>query len=333
MKRGLTVSTTLTKGLVAAAAARGIHVPTLLKKTGLTTEQLADREGTLPFTTHQSVWWQLTEMSGDGFLGLHLAESIPRGAFGLREYVIRSAPTLGAALAALVRYQRLMIGNVFQLVNDGDVVRIEHTPYHMQALPHHTTEFTMANLVLMLRGFSNAKKLPQEVFFRHPSPAVLDEHHRLFSCPVHFEQSVTAFTVDHAILAEPLSGADAPLHEVLVRQADAILERAESEPDLLTEVQQQVCTLLRGSKPALPDIARRLGMSSRSLQRRLNELGTSFQKLLDDTCREIALRQVREQRLTISEITFLLGYSEVSAFHHAFRRWTGVAPAHYRRVS
>lgn len=335
MKSGLTVRAALTKVLVVAAAARGIDIPTLLAKTGLTPEQLADPEGTLPAATHLKVWWQIAEMSGDEYIGLHLAESMPRGTFGLREYVIRSAPTLGAALEAVVRFQRLLVSdsNVFKLVMDGDVVRIEHGhPKSAGPRPRHAAEFTMANLVLGLRGLSIAKKLPSEVWFQHPAPAAIDEHRRLFSCPVHFERPVTALTFDRTLLAGPILGADAGLHEVLVRQAETILARAGKEPDLIAEVQQQICASLRGSKPALSDIARRLGMSSRSLQRRLKERGTSFHKLVDDTCREIALRQIREQQRSIAEIAFLLGYSEVSAFYHAFRRWTGVAPAHYRRL-
>ncbi len=117
-----------------------------------------------------------------------------------------------------------------------------------------------------------------------------------------------------------------------MKQADAILAKAGDLDDLVAQVQRAICAEMKGEVPALSRVAVRLGMSTRNLQRHLHEEGTSFHKLLDKTCHQMAVHQVREQRLPLGEVAFLLGYSEVSAFHRAFRRWTGMSPAQFRRL-
>jgi AraC-like DNA-binding protein len=327
------VSASVSKGMVLIAAARGIPVPTLLAAVGLTQEQLADGDGTLPLSLHLELWRQAALMSGDDSFGLHMTESVPRGAFGIKEYIIRNSLDLEAALQALIRYQGLLIPNVLRLVYEEASVRVEHAlPRSVGPATRHAAEFVIANLVRQVQGLVRVPLLPSEVWFQHPRPADLHEHARLFSCPVYFERPVNAFVLDRALLSQAIPGADTVLQELLTKQAEAILARVGDADDLVTRVQRLICTEMRGDVPALPRVAAQLGLSTRNLQRRLQEEGTTFHKLLDKTCHEIAVYQVRQQRLPIGEVAFLLGYSEVSAFHRAFRRWTGTSTAQFRKL-
>jgi AraC-like DNA-binding protein len=328
------VSTAVTRGMVLTAAARGLSIPALLAAVGLSQEQLTDGEALLPLSVHLALWQQAAEMSGDDRFGLHMSESVPRGVFGLREYIIRNSPNLEAALRSLIRYQGLLIPNILRLLYEGATVRVEHAlPRGSGPVTRHAGEFVIANMVRQIQGLVRMPVRPQEIWFLEPAPADLSEYARIFSCPVYFERPVNAFVLDRALLSLEVQGADAALAEILTRQADAVLARAGNPEGLVEKVQRVICTEMKGEAPALSRVARQLGLSPRNLQRRLQEEGTSFHKLLDQTCHEIAVHQIQKQRLPASEVAFLLGYSEVSAFHRAFRRWTGMSTAQFRKLS
>lgn len=328
------VSTAVTRGMLLTAAARGISVPALLAAVGLSQEQLADGDALLPLSVHLALWQQAAQLSGDERFGLHMSESVPRGAFGLREYILRNSPDLEAALRSLIRYQGLLIPNILRLVYEGETVRIEHAPPRgLGPATRHAGEFVIANLVRQIQGLLRVPVRPAEIWFQETPPSDLSEYARIFSCPVYFERPANALVLDRALLTLEVQGADAALAEILTRQADAVLARAGDPEDLVGKVQRVICTEMKGAAPPLSRVARQLGLSPRNLQRRLQEEGTSFHKLLDQTCHEIAVHQIQKQRLPASEVAFLLGYSEVSAFHRAFRRWTGMSTAQFRKLA
>jgi AraC-like DNA-binding protein len=328
-----TVSATLPKAVIALAAARGIPAPALLAAVGLSLEQLADTDATVPFSVHLELWRRAGALSGDESFGLHLAESIPKGMFGINEYIFRNSPDLEAALRALARYRRLVAPDEWRLAYEPTSVRFEvHVLRSVAPLPRHTAEFMIASMVRKVQDILGEPVPPREVWLAHAAPADVREHARVFSCPVHFERPVYALVLDRALLSRPVIDADAALKDLLVKQADAILERLGERVDLVNQVHRAICTEMKGEVPTLSRVARLLGLSTRNLQRQLQQNGTSFNRLLDETCSEIARYQVRQQRLPIGEVAFLLGYSEVSAFHRAFRRWTRMSPAQYRSL-
>ena len=127
--------------------------------------------------------------------------------------------------------------------------------------------------------------------------------------------------------------ADERLYPVLRRYLDGVLEEMPREDVLLASVRRVVGELMRDGDPTLTQVARKLAMGSRTLQRRLKEDGVDFKMLVDDTRRRFALSYLRDRKHTLTDIAYLLGYSEVSAFNRAFRRWTGSTPSDHRRVA
>jgi AraC-like DNA-binding protein len=125
--------------------------------------------------------------------------------------------------------------------------------------------------------------------------------------------------------------ADEHLYPVLKRYLDRVLAEMPREDDLLASIRRAVGESLRDGDPNLAQVARKIAMGQRTLQRRLREQGVDFKWLVDDTRRRFSLNYLRERKHTLSEIACLLGYSEVSALNRAFRRWTGSTPSDYRR--
>jgi AraC-like DNA-binding protein len=172
---------------------------------------------------------------------------------------------------------------------------------------------------------------PVEVQFAHAAPRQTSEHLRVFGAPVSFGCATNSFVMEREFLERSVPAADERLYPILRRYLDGVLKEMPRDDDLLTSVRRAVGESMRDGEPKLTLVAKRLAMSPRTLQRRLKESGVDFKGLVEDTRRRFSLSYLRDRRNTLTEIAYLLGYSEVSAFNRAFRRWTGSTPAAYRR--
>ncbi|MFS8070938.1 MAG: helix-turn-helix domain-containing protein, partial [Byssovorax sp.] len=164
-----------------------------------------------------------------------------------------------------------------------------------------------------------------------PAPRDTRAIEAFFKAPVRFASAESQLILEAATLATPLLKADPDLAAFFALRADDLLERHSAEG-----LAQRLRALLEGELgrvlPTLETAATRLGVSARTLRRRLQEEGTTFQDTLDETRCELAKRHLGEDKLALGEVAFLLGFSEPSAFHRAFKRWTGQTPLSYRRL-
>ncbi len=149
---------------------------------------------------------------------------------------------------------------------------------------------------------------------------------------MHFDAEVSAIAFHRESLAVPMKSPRPELCRLLEAHGEELLRRLPSQGDLLDLARRALLEELRGGEPELGTIARKLGMSGRTLQRRLRVLGASHQDLLDEVRRDLALRYLKDPSLAVAEVSFLLGFSEVSNFYRAFRRWTGSTPLEFRRA-
>lgn len=172
---------------------------------------------------------------------------------------------------------------------------------------------------------------PRSVALTYPRPPDDLEHTRVFGAGVRFSQPYACLQLDRAVLGLPIQGTDPHLAAVLDRFAQHRLEALPRAMDLVDELSQRIRQALRGTVPDAATLARQMGMSTRTLSRRLHERGLTYQEVLDQARRELALRHLLNKDLKVIEVAFLLGFSEVSTFYRAFRRWTGTTPAAYRR--
>ena len=172
--------------------------------------------------------------------------------------------------------------------------------------------------------------IPLEVRFPHCAPDDISEHQRFFACKLQFECERSELVFARELLEAPLVKADPALQAILEAQVVAVIQKLPKGEAATDAVRRYLASELGKGQPTLQQIAPRLHMSARSLRRRLDEERTSFRQILSEVRRELALRHLMEGRLAIGEIAFLLGFSEPSAFHRAFKQWTGQAPHAYR---
>jgi AraC-like DNA-binding protein len=303
---------------------------TIAARHGLAESAVADVA--ISLSTLDAICEEVERALGDPFVGLHAAISSPRGTYGVMELSARSAATLGEAFARVVRYQRL-VNDVatFTLEREAETASIEHRiPGQPEASGRHANEFTAAILVLMSRELTGSRILPRIVSLAHPAPAnrgPLIEY--LGTDRLVFAAGANRVTWDAAVFDTTLVSADPVLLPILDRHAEMLAPLAPAGVDLLDRTRDQIRLGLSSRSHELGHVAHALHVSRRTLQRRIEERGTSFQELVDGVRRDLSVRYVVERTLSIAEITFLLGYSDARAFLRAFKRWFGCTPGQY----
>jgi AraC-like DNA-binding protein len=284
------------------------------------------------------LWIEGPRLVGDDSFGLHVAEVVHAGAIGLGifdlvDYATRASATLGAAIDRLARYAELLQEELLEIRLESDGGRARLVAGFIGMPPgslRHAAEFVIATFLLRARRLIGRDFPPLEVELQHAAPASLGEHRRLFGPVVRFDRPVNAVAFDAALLDRPVVSADDRLCALLDRQAADILARLPRAEAFTERVRRAIYDLAAGGAVSSERVAARLGVTARTLQRRLRDEGETYQALLDSVRCEIAQHHLVERRVAISEIAFLLGFADVPAFHRAFRRWTGDTPAQAR---
>lgn len=324
------VSASLTQAILHAASRLGLPRDALLAACALREESLADPDARIPFSVQQQLWDELDRHLQNPEPGLLLGRHMTPGPFSVLSYLLQSSATLGDALNAALRYQRLGgEGGELQVEERGEALLLLYRPLHPQ---HPATRIRvlamMACWVQMTAPLLDGFHL-LGAQFRHAEPLDLTPYQQVFACPLQFASSDYAIILPRALCSAPLVQANPPLQQLLRQHAEALLARLPSA-SLSARVVSLLGEQLAHGEPDRGEIARKLHLSERTLQRRLAEEGSSYQQLLTDTRRQLAEQHLREDRLAAAEIALLLGYSEPSVFFRAFRQWTGLTPGEYR---
>ena len=173
---------------------------------------------------------------------------------------------------------------------------------------------------------------PIRVEFTHSRPDDTSEHERIFRAPVHFECERLQLVFSRAVWEQPNNTKPNPdLCAVLEEHAKSLLADLPSA-GLVGEARETTMAQRRGGTPTLEHVAQQLGMSGRTLQRRLKQEGTTFAKLLDDLRSGMARAYLADSQISLCEVSYLLGFSEQSAFNRAFKRWMGLTPLQFRQT-
>jgi AraC-like DNA-binding protein len=311
--------------------ARGHDADALCRSMGLSLATLGDPEARVGYNVAALVGERALALTEDDNFGLHLAQDVGRTAnFDAGMLLLMASPTVGVALERMVRHQRLW--------GDGDRVTLARfsggvtVRYRLRgalgAYARHADECAMAEIALGVRVLSGCDLRPRVVRLRHVAPRALDEHRRVFGCPIEFGAGHTEVELDDAVCETPMQHANAAFFAIFEQQVERALARLPRIAGASETVRAAVRSALASGGCTLAGTARGLGVSTRTMQRRLQAEGTSFASLVDALRHELACAYL-DRRVSVPEIAALLGYAEATAFHHAFRRWTGSTTARY----
>jgi AraC-like DNA-binding protein len=322
----------LSRLLVTRLKAAGVPVVPLLERVGLTPELIADPAERLSVRSQIALLDEAAIALKDDSLGFTLARDFDPRDIGLLYYVMASSQTLGDALKRVARYSRTTNEALVVGYREGNrlIVSLSYSgvPRHSD---RHQIEFCMFGVLRICRLLTGQNVIPQHFSISHHRSGDNSAMARFVGRRVEFDAEADEFALNVNARELPLIHADTRLNDILLKYCEAALaERKGDISQLRTRVENAISTMLPHGRVLVEDVARSLGMSERTLARRLSDEGLNFTEILQQLRRDLAVRYLDDRKLHVSKIAWMLGFTEVSAFTHACRRWTGKTPRQVR---
>lgn len=328
-----TSSAIFLRALAGAGERAGVDIKRLLDDLGVEQALLDDPDGWVPVEVMIRAWREVPLRSHDPDFGLHAAEQSPTGVYGVLEYATLSSLTVRQAFERLIRYYR-MIGGMFdasfRMAGDEGRLLLRCIVDADEISERHFVEMYFAFVATRVRLLTQRNCSPRRVEFAHAAPERTGEHLRIFGVVPEFSRVHNALVFDRELLELKLRAANPALAAFLEAKGEAIYGSRRQDVPLEERVSGAVVEGLAQGDVTLDSVAKRLAVGARTLQRRLREADVSFAQLVDRERERAARRYVGERDVALAEVAFLLGFSQPSAFHRAFKRWTGTTPAQYR---
>jgi AraC-like DNA-binding protein len=305
------------------------------QRLGLSASQFADPSTRVPIAQFAEMLDRALARTGQRDIGLLAAHRVESVHLGLTVDVARSRDPLQSALEAGIRFLPLVGDCVqFHLEVAGDRVTSRFAFDPDIQIHEAAVEFVIAVSLMWARRTTGVADLaPLEIHFTHPKPADTSRHEQLFLCPLHFGAPATQIVMSKQSLEKPLGGAEPLLATLSTQRAETLLQELSHPHDTAARVRQLLSaeTALRNVSAQL--IAKRLGIGTRTLARRLSDENTSYREVLNEVRKDIALAEITRGERTTADIAYSLGFASPQGLYRAFRRWTGGSTSAYRRSS
>ncbi len=313
----------------------GLDADQLLNDIGLSCKELRDSDNRIDLVYLMRLGHTIIQRTGHADLGLIAATTTSITRYGYAGLAALTAPTLGEALQNLVRFEALY-GRCYRgnsrLVRNASGATLNFysiAPYNDYTyFVVDTVLCSWARVIYWLTGRTN---LVQSAHIEFSTPSYYTAYPEAFGCPVQFHQECNHLLLAPGATEVPVVHANASLHEQLVRECEAQMSRISLANTYRNRVQRVLGTMLHGKTPSIEEVAQELGIPSWTLRRKLNDEEASFQEIVDEMRRDVALSYMRNTELSFGEISYLLGFSTPGAFQRAFKRWAGSTPGEYRR--
>lgn len=327
-----TISAGTGRVLAEYARQRGIDLAPLAASVGLELSVFQDPVARISLDAFARLLHILETITGDDCVGARYAEYFRQGNSGAFGFAILHAPTLREAMGIYRTYQRLIADYAFFDVDMGmKETAISWRYARLIDFPHQFVDFRATMACKILRQFMGQAWNPSTVTLVRDAPRSSLLHRRLMAPSVSFLAAMNCIIFPSQALQTASTTSDHRLYEMMLAACETQLTQLEREKDLRMKVKEHLLAVLPTGEATLARIAPLIAVSERSLQRRLSELGTSFERLLDDTRRELS-DQLLATDAPIAEIGYLCGYSNASAYSRAARAWYGMPPAAMRRL-
>ena len=331
-----TVTVISVRSIVAYAERRGVRRRDILDAAMIHPATLDNPDGRVRRSQILSTWRFVSEALDDPAIGVHVAQSLDVGAFDVMDYMLATSPTVREGLEALLSYLRLLLDQAsIEVHEEADIAACRFRLFNDDSgLETFSAQFLMSLIMHRLRACANLTGWrPLGVTFSHDAEGRKAEYREFFGCPVTFNAALNEIVLPAMLLDAPMKRADAGLNSVLIRHADQQLAKLPPVDSFDEAVREAVYEAMSEGTglPTMEEIAKRLAVGARTLQRRLSDAETSFNRIVDETRFDLATRLLGDAQMAIGEIGFMLGFSEPSAFSRAFKRWTGKTPMRVRK--
>lgn len=315
--------------LLDAARARAITPAALAAAAGLAPESLSPQGDGLAADDYVRLLDIGAELAGDLHFGLHVGEQIKLGAYSVYGLILLSCRDFGQVFEQTARYEQLAhdLGRSSLSVEQGEALYRWSSNY--PAGQRHLVDSVFAGIRVFGNWMAGTVLPVERMDFTHggAGPGHDGEYERVLGVMPRFGSGANVARFDAQLLSLPIPNADVSLYPVLRQHAEQLLaKRAQHAGGIEALVHAAIVRQLTRGQAKLPAIAEELALSPRTLQRKLNDAGLGYQQVLDNARYALARDYLRQPGLSLADIAFLLGYSEQSAFHRAFKEWSGLNP-------
>ena len=326
--RGKTTLGNWIKAICRAAERAGCDRDALLAAAALSPKSLENPTARCPLHQSLSLWRAAMQATADPAFGLKVASQIKHTTFHALSYGVAASSTLKEAFERAQRYCHLATDAVeYRFHKSGNEYQLVVDP--IEELPYETIDAIVGIYIRMCRSLIGRQFAPLRIEFRRPRPARIEDFDLMLRAPLSFDAAQTLIAFDCESVERPLDSGNPEL----ARHNDAIaleyLSRLECD-HVSTRVREALRHRLARGEPSQEEVAELLNMSARTLQRKLAEANTTYKEVLNETRRTLALAYLATPHHTVTDVTFLLGFSATSCFTRAFRRWTGQSPSAWR---
>jgi len=327
-----TVAAGFAKALVDLAVSMGADERLLLERASVDRADFADQDNRIPLAGHVALLKAAAELCDDPAFSLHFGEAFSIPELSIVGLIGESAGTVADAYEKAQHYAPLMVdtgeGRTTGLF---EIVRNEHGTWAglkgriYLDFPQLTESAFARSSSYFTRNFPG-QSFVKAVHFTHAEPRYRSEYERIFKVPLAFRSDKNAFLIDEDFLSLKFSPPNSYVLGILSAHADTLLQDLESKTTLKGRVEELLIRTLHTGEPGMDAVAKELGLSRSSLYRNLKAEGLSYDGLLDDVRRKLALRYLDGENASVSETAYRLGFSDPTAFSRAFKRWTGKTP-------
>ncbi|MGJ7613401.1 MULTISPECIES: AraC-like transcriptional regulator QhpR [unclassified Variovorax] len=331
------VLTSAATGLIDFIQRRGGDADCILGRAGIDPEHLLHPTRSLDLQRYCLVLEEAAAQTGDDNFGLRYGHQFKPDSLGLLGYIGMSSASLGDGLRNVAQaFPRHQQCSLLRFVEDGEFCRLDYQVQHGSIVrKRQDAELSLGMFLNLMRHALGSQWAPEHVHFEHPRPPSWHEHRKAFEAPVFFGQAMNSLVLRRNVLDRPMPTRDSRLLALLIDNMKLLATANESQAthDIVDEAKTRIQQLLPTGAPTLAQVANAMHLPAWTLQRRLGEQGLSFSTLVEQMRRELAAYYLQQFSLPLSDVAPMLGYSELSAFSRAFRRWFGASPRQWRQSS
>ncbi|MET0541883.1 MAG: AraC family transcriptional regulator [Variovorax sp.] len=317
--------------LVETMAEMGVPARALLAGTGISPDALGDSQARISVPQKIKLFSNVQRLSPDPAIGMLAGRRQRISDLGVFGYAILSSATFGEAIDFGIRHVRLagpVIEKSFRV--EGDVAIFEgHDTIDLGDLLPIASEFWFGSMQTLISHILGRTFQARRLMLPYAAPAHANRYAEFFGYPVEFDAPVMQWHFDATMLDLPLPAANPIMAEVSAGFCARMLEDIRGENELVKEI-REACLNSVGGIPRLEDMASRLNQSTRTLQRRLMDAGCRYQDIIDDVRRRLAIEYLERTTMSVEQVAERSGFSDVSNFRKAFKKWTGRTTAYYR---
>lgn len=327
------IAASSTLALVHYLQCQGVLDPRAVERiTGQPQEALTDPDLRIPADQHYHLWEYAETVTGDPAVGLHVGQAVDPDRMGLVGHVFFNCDTLGEAVTQYARLHRLINESVrlsFEQTGDQAILTWQaDSPGHYC---RQDMDRTIASMLCRTRHFIHPTIVADWVEIAHEKPDYAQEYRDLFGGTVRFDCQQTRVAFNRRHLSHPIPHRNPYVYSAVLKQVNSLLARLQSRRTFGRKIRRLISQQMSTERIDADTLARQCHMSRQTLYRRLKKEGLGFHDLVEQVRQDKAMRYVASDHYALGEIAFLLGFSELSAFSRAFKRWTGIAPAQYRQ--